>query len=114
MEEPDFFNSCQGLWFLNLGLFYEVLVVVYIIFQVLLNFIIHGFQLQPSPQFRQCMIPAIHRNAFRTGDGYIGLGPRLPEAGDSIGLFKGGSLPLVMRKDREAWKLIGDCYVQGI
>ena len=56
----------------------------------------------------------VNRRMFRTEDGYIGLGPRDMRVGDSIALFSGGSLPLVMRKHARRLVLIGDCYVHGI
>lgn len=55
-----------------------------------------------------------HRRMVRTKKGYIALAPRFTKEGDYIGVFKGGKMPLVVRKGGEYWVLIGESYVHGI
>jgi hypothetical protein len=55
-----------------------------------------------------------YRRMIRTKKGYIGLAPRFAEQGDWVGVFKGGKLPLVIRKEGDYWILIGESYVHGI
>ncbi|KAF9237218.1 heterokaryon incompatibility protein-domain-containing protein [Melanogaster broomeanus] len=53
----------------------------------------------------------------KTEMGYVGLVPRSAQLGDTIGLFKGGKVPLVLRplkEHDESWRLVGECYVHGI
>jgi hypothetical protein len=55
------------------------------------------------------------RRIFRTYKGYIGLGPERVAPGDSVALFEGGRLPLVIRPSRGGkWTIIGDCYTHGL
>jgi hypothetical protein len=56
----------------------------------------------------------VHRRFMRTKRGLIGLVPELAEAGDCIGVFEGGKVPLVLRPKGVDWELIGDSYVHGI
>lgn len=54
------------------------------------------------------------RLAFKTRDGYIGMGPADARVGDPITLCKGSKMPLILRKRSTTFELIGDCYVLGI
>jgi hypothetical protein len=55
---------------------------------------------------------------FITGNGFLGLGPHSVEVGDEVRILIGGSVPFILRRDRQntfmKFLLIGDCYVQGI
>jgi hypothetical protein len=55
------------------------------------------------------------RRLFKTEKGYIGLGGGVIEVGDSVGIFKGGKLPLLVRPSGEGdkWLLLGASYVHG-
>ena len=55
-----------------------------------------------------------NRRLIRMKQGYIGLGYDAVRVGDSIAVCQGGRLPLVVRREGERWRLIGDCYVHGI
>lgn len=55
-----------------------------------------------------------HRRMIRTKKGYFALAPRFTKPGDWIGVFKGGKLPLIIRKDGEQYVLVGESYVHGI
>ncbi|KAH6672306.1 hypothetical protein B0J14DRAFT_70569 [Halenospora varia] len=52
--------------------------------------------------------------------GYVGIAPNLVKVGDVITCFSGAGVPFVLRgcgrigKDREEWRLVGECYVHGI
>ncbi|KAF2735566.1 hypothetical protein EJ04DRAFT_576050 [Polyplosphaeria fusca] len=55
-----------------------------------------------------------HRRMVKTKKGYTALAPRFAKTGDYVGLFKGGKMPLVVRKEGAEWILIGESYVHGV
>ncbi|KAF2264433.1 HET-domain-containing protein [Lojkania enalia] len=55
-----------------------------------------------------------YRRIVRTRKGYLALAPRFTRSGDWIGVFKGGKLPLVVRKEDDYLELVGESYVHGI
>ncbi|KAK5653025.1 hypothetical protein OQA88_9311 [Cercophora sp. LCS_1] len=58
---------------------------------------------------------SLYRRLFVTERGYMGLGPREMQVGDSAFLVHGSRTPLVFRpRDFGHWELVGDCYVHGI
>ena len=57
---------------------------------------------------------AYNRRMATAKNGYIGLVPFGTQPDDKIGLFKGGKMPLIIRREGESWRLIGDCYIHGI
>jgi hypothetical protein len=58
---------------------------------------------------------ALYRRMARTEKGYLCLVPATTRVGDSIALFKGGKVPLVVTPARDSfWKLVGEAYVHGI
>ena len=67
----------------------------------------------PEIEFRLSIICMINRKLFRTGKGYIGMGPAIAEEGDYIVLVQGGRTPLVVRSRDGMWELVGDAYVHG-
>lgn len=57
------------------------------------------------------------RRLARTEAGRLALIPGLARAGDSVGVFKGGKVPLIIRQrniEKGGWELIGDCHIHGI
>jgi hypothetical protein len=46
-----------------------------------------------------------------TGNGHLALVPGSTLVGDCVIIIPGFRNPFVMREDEEAYKLIGDCYV---
>ncbi|KAJ8120483.1 hypothetical protein ONZ43_g2817 [Nemania bipapillata] len=51
----------------------------------------------------------------KTSKGYLALVPHGTEIGDEVALLAGGKSPFVLRRDDdEKWKLIGDCYIEGL
>jgi hypothetical protein len=44
----------------------------------------------------------------------LGLGPPNTEPGDVICILHGSKLPIVLRRQGDRWRLIGQCYVDGI
>ena len=65
-----------------------------------------------SKVYKACEV-GIHRSLIRTKKGYLGLVHRAVRSGDSIALFKGGALPLVIRPRKDHWRMVGDGYVHG-
>ncbi|KAL6902627.1 heterokaryon incompatibility domain-containing protein [Trichoderma evansii] len=62
---------------------------------------------------------ALGRRFFITKKGYFGLGPQKLEPEDRIAVLFGSGVPFVLRKcptirGKRAWRIIGECYVQGI
>lgn len=59
------------------------------------------------------------RCMFLTDKGYLGLGPESTRIGDSVAILLGGSTPFIIKRNwapwtaRQAWSLVGDCYVHG-
>lgn len=67
-------------------------------------------------QFHEVAAVVYQRRLFKTEKGYIGLGGGVIEVGDSVGIFKGGKLPLLVRPSgkNDKWLLVGVSYVHGI
>ncbi|KAI1749586.1 HET-domain-containing protein [Xylaria castorea] len=56
-----------------------------------------------------------HRRFFITKNGYMGLGPRDTNVGDSIMILQGHQAPILARAtEGKHWKVIGDSYMHGI
>lgn len=58
----------------------------------------------------------LSRKLIKTSKGYIGLASGATQLGDSIALYKGSRVPLLIRgeKNSTSWRLVGDAYVHGI
>jgi Heterokaryon incompatibility protein (HET) len=54
------------------------------------------------------------RRMMKTQKGFVGLVAGEAMAGDSVVLFQGGQVPLILRWMGTHWKLVGDAYVHGI
>jgi Heterokaryon incompatibility protein (HET) len=54
------------------------------------------------------------RRLFITDKNGIGLGPLTLQAGDQVTVIMGGSVPFILRKLEEDYRLIGPAYVYGI
>jgi len=58
---------------------------------------------------------SIGRNLCATERKYLGRVPHQSKVGDRICIFKGGSVPFLVRKDvDDHYQLIGECYIHGI
>ena len=68
----------------------------------------------PELTFSEVMGCLFNRRLIRTSQGYIGIAYDAAKVGDAIAVCQGGRLPLVVRREGERWRLIGDCYVHGI
>lgn len=51
---------------------------------------------------------------FTTANGYMGLGARKMQLGDKICLFYGGEVLFILRPAEEGYRLVGECYVDGL
>ncbi|TEA18172.1 Heterokaryon incompatibility protein 6, OR allele [Colletotrichum sidae] len=54
---------------------------------------------------------ASNRRAFMTGDGRVGIGPRMMRPGDELVVLFGGHLPFIVRRRGDHHLLIGSCFV---
>ncbi|OBS23149.1 hypothetical protein FPOA_03706 [Fusarium poae] len=54
------------------------------------------------------------RRVFGTLKGRMGLGTCAAEFGDRIAILRGCNTPLILRKARDGWELVGECYVHGV
>ncbi|XEV04670.1 hypothetical protein FSHL1_009957 [Fusarium sambucinum] len=54
------------------------------------------------------------RRVFGTLGGRMGLGTCAAEFGDRIAILRGCNTPLILRKARHGWQLVGECYVHGV
>lgn len=64
--------------------------------------------------FEDRMVFRMGRRMARTSDGYIGLVPAKTKVGDCVWLFKGGSVPFIVREENGTMRLIGEAYIHGI
>lgn len=64
--------------------------------------------------FSQKMSTAYGRRMVKTQSGLIGMATGDVEVGDSVALFEGGKVPLVVREKDQDYILVGDCYLHGI
>jgi hypothetical protein len=55
-----------------------------------------------------------NRRFIRTRSGFVGIVAEPAAVGDSIGVFEGGKVPLVLRQKDDGWELVCDGYVHGI
>lgn len=51
---------------------------------------------------------------FITADGRLGLVPTRAQDGDTIAIFKGCNMPMVLRRHGKGYKLIGASYIDGL
>jgi len=64
--------------------------------------------------FSQKMGTAYGRRMVKTQSGLIGMATGDVKVGDSVTLFEGGKVPLVVREKDQNYILVGDCYLHGI
>lgn len=57
---------------------------------------------------------ATNRRIFVTSNGYIGLGTRDTQPGDTACILEGGLKPYVLRGQSDHWLMVGECYVHGV
>ncbi|OCK82928.1 HET-domain-containing protein [Lepidopterella palustris CBS 459.81] len=59
--------------------------------------------------------PSLGRKAFRSEEGYVGLGPSQLIVGDIVCIFFGADLPFVLRPLKEGkYRLVGEAYVHKV
>ena len=63
--------------------------------------------------FRRVQSVIWNRRFMITETGVFGLVPANTEVGDTIMIFQGMSVPVVVRKLRWSYRLIGECYIHG-
>ncbi|KAG7287172.1 hypothetical protein NEMBOFW57_006677 [Staphylotrichum longicolle] len=54
------------------------------------------------------------RRLFYTASGHVGLGPEEMAVGDTVYVFVGAVMPVVVRQRGEGFGVVGDCYLDGI
>ncbi|KAF2685248.1 hypothetical protein K458DRAFT_450180 [Lentithecium fluviatile CBS 122367] len=54
------------------------------------------------------------RRPFVTERGHVGCGPQDIREGDGVWIVAGCPSPLVLRRDGEAWRVVGEAYVHGV
>ncbi|KAH7161688.1 heterokaryon incompatibility protein-domain-containing protein [Dactylonectria macrodidyma] len=71
--------------------------------------------LEASPKWDSRLQNFGYRRFCRSEKGRFGWVPRYAMRGDTICVFEGGMTPHVIRRERNGrYKLVGDCYVQGL
>ncbi|PMD52527.1 HET-domain-containing protein [Hyaloscypha bicolor E] len=66
-------------------------------------------------RFQSAVIPAsVNRTFFISRKGYMGMGPETMEKEDMICVILGCNVPLVLRKLRDHYLLVGECFVWGL
>ncbi|KAE8443757.1 hypothetical protein EG329_001437 [Mollisiaceae sp. DMI_Dod_QoI] len=68
----------------------------------------------PASRFTMRMSAFLDRTMIVSSKGYIGLTPPRALSGDRICIILGCSLPVILRKVDNGYRLIGDSYVHGI
>jgi hypothetical protein len=63
--------------------------------------------------FRRIYFFLRNRIMFRTKEGLPGMGPLFAQQGDMVCIIYGCPNVLVMRKERDFWRLLGDAFVHG-
>src|SRR6266536_3325264 len=54
------------------------------------------------------------RKFFLLQNGYFGLGPAIMKPGDVVGVVLGASVPFILRRYGECYKVVGECYAHGL
>jgi len=68
-----------------------------------------------SNRFHLAVIAAsVNRTFFISQKGYMGMGPEAMNERDIICVALGCDVPLVLRKEREHYLLVGECFVWGL
>ena len=81
------------------------------------KFVFLSFGIKPPMQyngFDQRVVFGIGRRMARRLEGYIGLVPERTQLSDYVWLFKGGSVPFVVRDESGTKRLVGEVYIHGI
>lgn len=72
----------------------------------------------PTESERQALSWAVNamawRRLFGTKGGRMGMGTCAADVGDKIVILRGCNTPLILRESGEGWKLVGECFVQGV
>lgn len=55
-----------------------------------------------------------YRRFFVTRNGYYGLGPHSMLPRDKVVVLFGADVPFILRQAGDRWKLVGECYLNGI
>jgi hypothetical protein len=55
-----------------------------------------------------------YNRTFFITKGYMGIGPRSVQSGDSVAIFSGLKLPFIIRPHQESYRMIGPAYIHGI
>ena len=74
------------------------------------NNVPHSFAKQAMWILKSCA----ERGFFLTEYEQMGLAPSEAETGDIVCIILEASVPFVLRPEGNAFKLIGECYVQGV
>jgi hypothetical protein len=65
--------------------------------------------------FRQAFTQTTtERKLFSTRRGYVGLGRESIAEGDLVCILPGCSVPMILRRENQYYKLVGDSYVHGM
>jgi hypothetical protein len=55
-----------------------------------------------------------NRRFFTAAGGYVGVGPRPLQTGDLITILYGAQWPIILRRFKTGYHLLGQCFVSGI
>jgi hypothetical protein len=68
----------------------------------------------PEDFVQALKFPLMRRRVMTTMKGYVGLAHCQANAGDTICLFRGCSVPMILRQHLNDWRVVGEAYVHGI
>jgi hypothetical protein len=72
----------------------------------------------PTEEQREALSWAMNAIAWRrlvgTENGRVGLAAAAAQKGDKIAVLMGCGMPILLRRERDGWTVVGECYLYGI
>ena len=79
-----------------------------------IRLIVRAYSSETSTLQQEAALNTYQRTFLATKDGYMGIGPRWAQPGDSIALISGLNIPFIVRKEGQHYRLLGPVYIHGI
>ncbi|KAF4633396.1 hypothetical protein G7Y89_g4717 [Cudoniella acicularis] len=78
---------------------------------------LHWLDEKDAYDMKLCEVSLHGRRLITTEMGWLGLAPEMVKVGDALAIICGCNFPVVLRRCGacgEAWKVVGECYVDGV
>lgn len=79
-----------------------------------IRLIVRAYSSETSTLQQEAALNTYQRTFLATKDGYMGIGPRWTQPGDSVALISGLNIPFIVRKEGQHYRLLGPVYIHGI